>query len=110
MKTLVSKVGLYALSLNRMTHGAAQQRAVQTALDEVVLSAGLNGLERRGFVIAAGDDDDGEVGCGSREVSHGVDAVGVRQRQVQEHAARTRAGQVLDSVGDGLAVKQLKPP
>ena len=85
-----------------------QELAVGAALDQVVLRAGVHGLERQRIVGVPAEHDDGHL---RRRLEHGeqrLQAAGIGQLEVQQHAvgagrpAPRDAGQALGQVASTL--------
>jgi hypothetical protein len=95
---LVRELELRLLALDGIADRATEQVAVRVALDEIVLSALVHGLDGHPLVLLAAQDDDRNVG---RAGSHGLQALesrGVGQRKVQQDATKV----LLDKGGLGI--------
>ena len=91
---------LGALALDRVAHRLGQRLGVDVVLVEVVLRAGLHGLQRDLLVVEAGEHDDRDLGRGGAQPAHAVDAGGVRQRQVEQDEVGEAARDRLDRVAE----------
>ena len=58
VQRLVVELALEARALDRVVHGAADQPAVALGLEQVVLRAGLDGLQPDDLVLERGEHDD----------------------------------------------------
>jgi hypothetical protein len=102
---LVRELELRLLALDGIADRATEQVAVRVALDEIVLSALVHGLDGHALVLLAAQDDDRNVG---RAGSHGLQALEaacVRQREVQEDAVEVILDQRRLGLLDRAAVR-----
>jgi hypothetical protein len=70
---------------DRIADGAGELRAVDLALDEVVLGAGVYSRHPRCLVVEPGEHDQGDVWRLRAQPYDRVDALGVGQLQVEQH-------------------------
>ena len=90
---------LGALALDaRSASPWSASRPVDVVLVEVVLRAGLHGLERDLLVVDARQHDDRDVRRGGAQPAHAVDPGRVRQRQVEQDEVGEAAADGLDGV------------
>ena len=73
-----------ALAFNRVTHRALQQVAIDVALDQIILRAGLHGLNGDLIVIRGGQYDNRYVGNEAVNAGESFESVAVRQGEVEQ--------------------------
>ena len=84
---------------------AVEQLGGEVVLDQVVLGAGGDGVDADAVVAAGEHDDRGGGDLGDEGVQR-VEALGVGQAEVEQHAGRL-VGQRVDALGDGPAPDQV---
>jgi len=87
------ELALRALALDGVAHGPREDRRADGVLHQVVLRAGAHGLERHALVRLAGEDDDRDLGRDRAQAAQPLQALGVRQREVEQHEVRQAARQ-----------------
>lgn len=95
------------LALEGVADGAAEGLGVEVALAEVVLGTGGDGGEPGLGLGEAGQHDDGGVGGGVHDAGDRVEAVHVREVQVEQDADQSVApGEVALGLGEGADADQ----
>ncbi|GAA2771039.1 hypothetical protein GCM10020219_045320 [Nonomuraea dietziae] len=94
---LVGEVG--ALALDGVADGPGQQAGVDVLLDEEVLGALGHRRDAHVRVVEPGQHEHGDVGRHGQYLAQRLHAVGVGQRQVDEHALDV-AVEALSGLGD----------
>src|SRR5262249_43511692 len=85
------------------------------ALEEVVVGAALDRLERGGLVVTRGEDDDRHAGGGGHRALYGVEALAVGKREIEEQRVERFASKRLlggqkrrdPAEPDGAAAREL---
>ena len=76
------------LSLDRVADGAYKLVAVDSALDEVVLSARRNRLSRQRIILEAGEHHDRDIRVGRAQPFKALETSGIGQRQIKQRTPR----------------------
>ena len=101
------KRGQQCLAFDGIAHGARQLLAVETAFDQIVLNALMDGVDRHILVLQSGQHDDGYAGRRFENLAIGVGAVTVGKVQIEQHHDgrlhdhRGQAGGQPGHTGDG---------
>ena len=74
----------HLVPLDGVADCARQRRALESALDQVVLRAQLQRLHRPLLVVEAGEDDDRQVGRALARPQQRVEALAVGQAEVEQ--------------------------
>jgi hypothetical protein len=75
-----SQMPLDALALDRVAHRPCERLSVDSALDQVVLCTGPDGMNPGLDIGVAGEDDHGNVGRELSQLPQPLESVGVRER------------------------------
>jgi len=107
VESLVGEVGLRALALDRVRERAPEHGRLKFGLDQAILGAGLDRIERERLVVVRQQQHDRRVRSGQphvlEQVERGVLPLG---RYVEQHAARRMVDECLRSGGVPLGVGQ----
>jgi hypothetical protein len=101
------------LAFDGVTERTAQTEIVEPALQQIILSAGLNGGSRVVLVVALGQHDDRNVGSGFVQYANAIGGMRVRYGRVQEDrvvpALRGHRPRVGEARGDARFAFGLAP-
>ena len=97
------------LPLHGVADGSAKPPSVHAALHQVVLGARTHGVERERIVGEAGQDDHRHVGRRAEHRGQRVEALSVRQREIEQHHVDPHLVERAPRVGEPLDVHDAQP-
>jgi len=92
------------LALEGVAKGADEDAVIDAAFDEIILGAALDGLDGEGFVIDAGEDDDGDIGGAILDAEEGFEAFAVREGEVEEDGIDAGEIEEIEAGAEGVDV------
>jgi hypothetical protein len=92
------ELSLGSLALDRVADRPTDQGSVGRTLDEVVLGPLVQALEDQGLVVGTAEDDDRNAREARYETLHAVAPLGVREREIEQHAVGPVCGEVCSAL------------
>ena len=84
------------LALDRIAKTADERFGRDVSLEEVILRAALDRLQRQHFIVGTGEDDDRHIGIGGDQPCQCFEAARIGQAEIENHRVEALERETLD--------------